>query len=1293
MENKNCTQICKRILELILKIIVFSMTLSIMFSIGYSSNDNWWDNNFEFRKQIEITNPSLSSQTDFVAYLDISKETDMQADYDDLRFTSGTCTGSSNSIFYDYEIGYSNTSQAVIWIKIPTLSVGTNNICMYYGNSGATSGASTTVWNNYGLVYHMETAGNDFSPNNRDKVSNVGTPVQGTDWLGYKETFDGNDAWNLQDLAYWEQGWSTRTHEVVFETSGDVTTRQVIFSEGGGTNGVTLYILSGQLYSRWWSESTGFAGGHINTTISTNSKYYVSMSYNYPGEYNLYVNGVKINGVATSATMNAHSGNGGIAYTGGNSKDFHDLLNSGGHYFDGTIHELFVYDTTNSNDSVDTRNENLLNHGSNTVYNSQEQWLPIITTSIDSPNPTQVYFIEQDNSTIVQTNISCSGPSFTTCSTTTSKLQIKTGPTTFADVSTSSTIPAWTNSTLSQTCLLNGGDSCILNWNLNVTDAALSTNIFRIITNSSNTLYSDVFSQNLTIKVLGQYALSFNYTSYSFPSFEKLSGDRSISVDVKADKGINNNVIVNCISGDCARITDNFVDGNGLTAPSSSSMTFTCEDDIFGSFSAIYRVISNEYPSGTEISLSCNVNPIYGPINTVINSPSTTNITDVGKDILFELNSTTSCIGICGEISSYLVYESNFGDFSDGDLTVTVANTIVNDYTYLIDDELTLDNTLLVNDITNFGTGDEILIWQVQNGSESGIAGTYEFRIIREVQGNNLILFNGLENDYYSGNFDMVGASVTQIVRVPNFKNVTISTGASITAPAWDGYSGGIVVFRSNILTQIGTIDVSAKGFRGGDCNGCGNNAWGDQGEGYLGTGIGALAANGNGGGGGYGPSGFSGEPGAGGGLGTSGSNGISSFTSIGGTSVGDIDIDKLFFGGGAGGGGDDDLQGSIRAQYVDGAGTVIVFSKFANNVSILANGENGVGNSGAAGTTGGGAGGTIWLTSENVSISQISAIGGTGFVDADDNGGNGGVGRIRLDYFNSSGATPNPVAGKIGNISFNYLTFVPTLNTNTPFYTTSLQPQICNPIEDGSCNFVWFINATGQMFETNKFNVWTKSNLTQINSSIPSNIAEIRIFNDIPEIVILSPLNNSKLLGNNVVSFRFNVTDLDDGLLSCKFYLDGINLQNKTCNDGNISIINVSTSFGIHNWSVYVQDTKSGSFDTGNFVFRNLPNQNKKNIKSISRIGSDQYLIDNSINNFINHSSDITSLEFVETKLTAGSFSMIPDFTNLTFNNYVGINYGFDFLLAPNSNVSYSYSVTSPGFRRVEDLFVLGLE
>ena len=59
-----------------------------------------------------------------------------------------------------------------------------------------------------------------------------------------------------------------------------------------------------------------------------------------------------------------------------------------------------------------------------------------------------------------------------------------------------------------------------------------------------------------------------------------------------------------------------------------------------------------------------------------------------------------------------------------------------------------------------------------------------------------------------------------QVIRVPQYKNLTVSSGASIVAPAWNGQTGGVVALQvSDGVTLDGTIDVSGLGFRGGQRN------------------------------------------------------------------------------------------------------------------------------------------------------------------------------------------------------------------------------------------------------------------------------------------------------------------------------------------------------------------------------------------------------------------------------------------------------------------------------------------
>jgi hypothetical protein len=119
-------------------------------------------------------------------------------------------------------------------------------------------------------------------------------------------------------------------------------------------------------------------------------------------------------------------------------------------------------------------------------------------------------------------------------------------------------------------------------------------------------------------------------------------------------------------------------------------------------------------------------------------------------------------------------------------------NVIINNYTYLTGNELAGDNSIAVNNASAFSAGDEILIIQMQNNS-NGNAGVYEFAVISSVVGNTINLYSNLVNSYYSGTFNSTTSTSAQVVRVPQYTNLTINSGASIIASPWNGYTSKII--------------------------------------------------------------------------------------------------------------------------------------------------------------------------------------------------------------------------------------------------------------------------------------------------------------------------------------------------------------------------------------------------------------------------------------------------------------------------------------------------------------------
>lgn len=382
------------------------------------------------------------------------------------------------------------------------------------------------------------------------------------------------------------------------------------------------------------------------------------------------------------------------------------------------------------------------------------------------------------------------------------------------------------------------------------------------------------------------------------------------------------------------------------------------------------------------------------------------------------------------QVTFYLAEGFNyvsFGTGADGPLSVSGTQIINTTRTALTANSSAGQINLSVASTSGFGVGNEILVHQTQ-----GIgAGNYEFVKIESIGSGTLGLQGNLVNTYTQG-----GNSHAQVIRVPQYTDVTVPNGTTLTAPSWDGSTGGILVFRANGTTSVnGTIRVDGTngasytadnitggavggGFRGGNMNNVANVGNESQrqaytGEGHTGPSIQSGSNNGSGGAGGLNNADFDA---GGGGHAMAGQSSVGSGGHAGGVAVGDSNLTTLFFGGGGGGGSNDSGPAGVTAGSGGSGGGIIFVNSKSLSVSggITANGGNG-GNSNENGGGGGGAGGSVFLRGQSVTIGTniISAAGGHGGTTASsDRGGDGSVGRIRFEYCDSlSGATSNPVA------------------------------------------------------------------------------------------------------------------------------------------------------------------------------------------------------------------------------------------------------------------------------------------
>jgi hypothetical protein len=349
----------------------------------------------------------------------------------------------------------------------------------------------------------------------------------------------------------------------------------------------------------------------------------------------------------------------------------------------------------------------------------------------------------------------------------------------------------------------------------------------------------------------------------------------------------------------------------------------------------------------------------WGTLSAALVEPASD--TQVQKDAFFTFTASVTCSGgECGDVNASIYHNTTFffGSGTDGSSFITSANTIVNNYTQLMSNVSSGSTVLFVNRTTEFNSGDEVIIIQMQNGT-NGVAGRYEFATILSKNSSSIILDNPLAYGYYTGYFNQSNATAAQVVRVPNYRNLTINSGASITALPWNGSVGGILAFRATGTVHVlGHINATAKGFRGGFGGTTGGGLNGESFEGYVGSG-GDDTVSGSGGG----------NAGSDGGGSSSNFNAVSPAGSRGGGGGGgNVDGSAAnegagggggggYGGGGGGGGGGADQGGSNGGSGGSGGGPGIGGGGGGTGTDGGAGGAGGAAGSAGAGAVGGAAG------------------------------------------------------------------------------------------------------------------------------------------------------------------------------------------------------------------------------------------------------------------------------------------------------------------------------------------------
>jgi hypothetical protein len=328
------------------------------------------------------------------------------------------------------------------------------------------------------------------------------------------------------------------------------------------------------------------------------------------------------------------------------------------------------------------------------------------------------------------------------------------------------------------------------------------------------------------------------------------------------------------------------------------------------------------------------------------------------------------------------------------------------------------------NVVGAFAAGQEVLLHQTQCAAG---AGTYEYGRVSVVAGATLVLAAPLGSTYRSDS-----SCRAQVVVVEERSTVSVPTSTTLTAPAWDGNTGGILALdATGDVSVAGTVTMDASGFRGRGHACVYRCSRGFQGEGTIGLGGVEIAANGSGGGGGG--AGQDDASGAGGGHAAAGQNGGNGTAGIcreanpipggvagGAAGVANLRATALF--GGAGGEGGSDEDGGNPGQGGSGGGIVLIRATtltvtttglVVSRGALGANGnQNACGGVGCGmGGGGGGAGGAVRLQASStatINTNRVVVTGGGGGTATCGSaaGGSGSLGRIGVRAATVTGTT-----------------------------------------------------------------------------------------------------------------------------------------------------------------------------------------------------------------------------------------------------------------------------------------------
>jgi outer membrane protein assembly factor BamB len=288
----------------------------------------------DYTLQITASDGSMQSYDDIDIHVagpaDLDKDGD--TDIDDLslffdRWLDDDCNDENNCCFGADQAGKGTVdieSFAIMSLHWPEedIIIPDPNLQGYAIKMVADTGVTYDASNKVSQWSDQSPANNFYQSTAADQPTFVASAINGRPAI----RFDGSDQHlDIDDDPLINTGagsFNAKTITIVFKTSSDITSRQILWEQGGNNNGLNFYIDASKIYINAFTSSWGPTG--LNAPAIANKAYVATLSLDAGSTvFEGFLNGSSIGTYSPISSLNQHSGNGALGHTEAKTQ-FHD---------------------------------------------------------------------------------------------------------------------------------------------------------------------------------------------------------------------------------------------------------------------------------------------------------------------------------------------------------------------------------------------------------------------------------------------------------------------------------------------------------------------------------------------------------------------------------------------------------------------------------------------------------------------------------------------------------------------------------------------------------------------------------------------------------------------------------------------------------------------------------------------------------------------------------------------------------------------------------------------------------